>query len=126
MNLRGCMTSKEHGHQTLFSLQQDAVKDHREISREAAAVHKLIYGVPKVVNGKRRLRCALNVLGEEVNTRAKAGERGKNLAWANNSTNTLQCFSQACCITDIPFYWLPSCNKPTFHDKLRIQIDLIQ
>lgn len=72
--------SKEHGHQTVFSLQQDAVKDHGEISREAAAVHKLIYGVPKVVNGKRRLRCALNVLGEEVNTRANAGERGKNLA----------------------------------------------
>jgi hypothetical protein len=43
-------------------------------------VHKLIYGVPKLVNGKRRLRCALNVLGEESKYKSKKQEKeGKTL-----------------------------------------------
>ncbi len=32
-----------------------------------------------MVNGKRKLRWAMNLLGEEVNTRAKEGKEGKTL-----------------------------------------------
>jgi hypothetical protein len=68
------MASKVHGHKKKNSLQQDVGKDHKSISRKTTTMHKLIYGVHKVVNGKRKLRWDMNLLGEEVNTRAKEGK----------------------------------------------------
>jgi hypothetical protein len=74
MNLRGGMISEEHGHQTLFSLHQDAVKDHREVSREAAAVHKLIYDVPKVV-WEEKIEMCFECLRRRSNYKSKSGRK---------------------------------------------------
>lgn len=81
-------------------------------------MHKLIYGVPKVVNGRRRLRWATNLLGEEVNIRAKEGKEGKTLLGQITTQTSFSAFLKLVASLTSPSTSFHHATNPHFMIKL--------